>query len=59
MSRRDHGSTITLSELNELRAVLDAIPGRSGDELSDELDNLTVYGQGTDTLTSFRTELGI
>jgi hypothetical protein len=59
MSRRDHGATITLSELHELRAALDAIPGRSADELADELENLTVYGQSTDTLDSFHRELGL
>jgi len=51
--------TITLPDLHELRAELDSLPGRSADEVSDELDNLTRFGQGTDTAASFRRELGL
>lgn len=51
--------TITLPQLLELRAELDATPGRSARELDDELENLTEGDGGTDTSASFRHELGL
>lgn len=50
--------TITLSELLELRTEL-ADRGLDPRELDDELWNLTEGGEGTDTLASFRHELGL
>lgn len=49
---------ITLPELLVLRAEL-AERGMNPAELDDELENLTVFGEATDTLASFRHELGL